>query len=214
MTACIGTPISWLRLESYALDNRDATVREHLATCPACSASFAAITDDVVVLPPLIVRDVPAPKRWLRWLIPTMTAAAAAAVILLLISRPRPTDDRVTTIKGGRSVVLGVVRERAGAIRNDVTTFATGDRWKVTLTCEPGPFVWVDVSVTDPQGVDYPLGPVQLACGNQVAVAGAFAITGHDVNVVCARLDVDVIPPRTPPHPGEPGVACVTLVPE
>ncbi len=213
MTACVGTPISWLRLETHALAPT-SEVSDHLAVCPACSASFAAITDDVVALPPLVVPAKPA-RSWLRWFVPSMGLAAAAAVILLVIvRRPVPAEEHVTTIKGGRTVVMGVVRERAGAIRSDVTTFATGDRWKVTLSCEPGPFVWVDVSVTDPKGVDYPLGPAQIACGNQIAVPGAFSITGREVNVVCARLDVDVIPPRTPPHPGEPGVACVTLTPD
>jgi hypothetical protein len=212
VTACVGTPVSWLRLERHALA-ADGEVRDHLAVCPACSASFSAITDDIVALPPLAVPDKRA-RSWLRWLIPTMTAAAAAAVILLVIvRRPGPAEDNVTTIKGGGTVVLGVVRERAGAIRSDVTTFATGDRWKITLTCEPGP-VWVDVSVTDPHGIDYPLGPTQIACGNQIAVPGAFSITGREINVVCARLDVDAIPARTPPHPGEPGVACMTLRPE
>jgi hypothetical protein len=54
-------------------------------------------------------------------------------------------------------------------------------------------------------------------------VPGAFEITGNAVNLVCVRLDVDVIPARIDnatgvaapvPKPGDPGVACVTLSPE
>ncbi len=226
MNACIGTPISWLRLETYAVDMRDATVAKHLGECPACHGCFAQIRDDVVALPALIGSSPSRPKRnWLWWLAPAM-AAAAAAILLLVIVRRSPAPDHVTTIKGGRQVVLGVVRERSGSIRRDVTTYAAGDRWKLTLTCSPdpafapssgawaGPFVWVDVAVVDPKGVDHPLSPAQLSCGNEIVVPGAFEITGRDANVVCVVLDPDVIPPRTPPVPGTPGTACVTLTPE
>ncbi len=209
---CISQPVSWLRLESHALA-RDAAVEKHLTACPACSASFAAITDDLVALP---VLDVPERKQrnWLWWLAPAMAAAAAAILLLVIVRREPAPADHITTIKGGRQVVLGVVRERAGAIRTDVTTFASGDRWKLTITCEPGPFVWVDVAVVDPKSVDYPLAPAQLSCGNQIVVPGAFEIIGRDANIVCARLDTDAIPARTAPVPGTPGTVCITLRPE
>lgn len=213
MSACIGTPISWLRLETYALDRRDASIAEHLASCPACSASFAEITDDLVALPPLVVPE-RRTRRWLAWLVPAMAAAAAAIVLLVIVRREPRLPDHITTIKGGRQVVLGAVRERAGTIRRDVTGYRAGDRWKLTLTCEPGPFVWVDVAVVDPRSIDHPLAPAQLACGNEVVVPGAFEITGRDANVVCVAIDPDAIPPRTPPVPGTPGTACITLVPE
>lgn len=211
--SCIGTPISWLRLETYALDKRDAAVAAHLAECPACSSCFASITDDMVALPALVVTDKPK-RTWLWWLAPAMAAAAAAIVLLVIVRREPNLPDHVTTIKGGRQVVLGVVRERSGVIRRDVTAYATGDRWKLTLTCEPGPLVWVDVAVVDPRSVDHPLSPAQLSCGNEIVVPGAFEITGRDANVVCAVLDPDAIPPRTTPVPGTPGTACITLTPE
>jgi len=211
--ACIGTPISWLRLETYALDQRDAAIAKHLAECPACSSCFAQINNDLVALPALSVPETKK-RNWFWWLAPAMAAAAAAIVLLVIIRREPPTRDNVTTIKGGRQVVLGVVRERAGTIRRDVTTYAPGDRWKLTLTCEPGPFVWVDVAVVDPKSTDYPLDPAQLACGNEVVLPGAFEITGREVNIVCARLDTDAIPARSAPQPGQPGTACITLTPE
>jgi hypothetical protein len=215
---CIGEPISWLRLETHALAH-DAKVASHLAACPACSACFAEITGDLVALPPLVVPDVPerARRRWLPWLGPAM-AAAAAAIVLLVIVRRDPGGEppgHVTAVKGAGEIVLGIVRERAGTIRSDVATFLPGDRFKVTLTCAPGAYLWADVAVVDPAGVDYPLGgPQQVACGNQVALTGAFSITGRELNRVCVRLDALVPPARTTPNAGEPGVACVTLSPE
>ena len=211
---CIGQPISWLRLETFALSREDAAIEAHLAACPACSASFAAITDDVVALPPLAVPEREARRNWLWWLAPAMAAAAAAILLLVIVRRDPGLPPNVTTIKGGRQVVLGVVRERGGTIRRDVTTFVPGDRWKLTLTCEPGPFLWADVAVVDPKTVDHPLTPAQLACGNEVVIPGAFEITGRDANVVCVSLDPDVIPTRTTPVPGTPGTACITLTPE
>jgi len=216
--SCIGQPISWLRLERHAIQ-RDVAVEQHLAVCPACSASFAEIADDLVALPPLAVPE-RKPKSWLWWLAPAMTAVVAAAIVLVVIRRPTVLPDHVTTVKGGkggeggRQVVLGAVRERAGVIRRDVATFTSGDRWKLTLTCEPGPFLWADVAVVDPKSVDHPLAPAQLSCGNQVAIPGAFEITGRDANIVCVVLDPDVIPARTTPVPGTPGTACLTLTPE
>lgn len=213
---CIGQPISWLRLETYAQRGGDAKISSHLASCPACAACLAEIRADVVVLPPLAVPEVAPRRSWFgwRWLAPAMAAAAVAIVLLVVVRRDRTQLEHVTTIKGAGDVVLGVVRERSGTIRRDVTTYLPGDRWKVVITCAPGPFVWVDVAVVDPAGVDYPLGPAQLACGNEIAVPGAFEITGNAVNVVCARLDTELIPARRPPRPGDPGVACVTLTPE
>jgi len=214
VNTCIGTPISWLRLETYALDKRDAAVAKHLGECPACNHCFAQLSDDIVALPALIVPSSSRPKRtWLWWLAPAM-AAAAAAILLLVLVRREPAPDHITTIKGGRQVVLGVVRERSGSIRRDVTTYAPGDRWKLMLTCEPGPAIWVDVTVVDPKSVDHPLAPAQLSCGNEIVVPGAFEITGREANVVCAVLDPDAMPPRTTPVPGTPGTACVTLTPE
>lgn len=53
--ACIGEPISWLRLERLALDELPdaAAARAHLDACPACAAAFAQIRDDARPLPAL-----------------------------------------------------------------------------------------------------------------------------------------------------------------
>lgn len=219
MTACTGTPISWLRLEAYALDGRDAAITDHLAACPACTACLAQIRGDELALPRLVV---PAPtpargegaRRWWRWAVPAMAVAAAALV--LVIVRPREDTRREDTarVKGVGDVVFGVVRERAGAIRDDVRTFAPGDRWKVVVTCPPAASAWLDVAVVDAGQVDYPLAPVRVRCGNSVAVPGAFAITGSRPNRVCVRVAADGPPPRAVPRADEAEVACLTLRPE
>jgi hypothetical protein len=220
VTACIGTPISWLRLETYALADRgDPAITDHLASCPACRSCLDEIRGDVVALPPLAIAAPPTPWwRRLRWIAPAM-AAAAAIVLFVVIRRPGPEQrrDDVATIKGAGDVVLGVVRERAGTIRTDVRTFSPGDRWKAVITCAANTSVWVDVAVIDSHGADYPLGVVQVPCGNQIAVPGAFSITGSEVNRVCARIATGVAPPRAidvrDPAAAR-DVACVTLRPE
>lgn len=210
--SCVGTPISWLRLESYAIDKRDASVAKHLAECPACSACFAKISD--VELPRLVIPATKPKRSWFWWVAPAMAAAAAAIVLLVIVRREPALPPNVTTIKGGGQVVLGVVRERSGSIRRDVTTFAAGDRWKLTLTCAVDHALWVDVAVIDPKTVDHPLAPAEMSCGNEVVVPGAFELTGREANVVCVVLDPDAAPPRTTPVPGTPGTACITLTPE
>jgi hypothetical protein len=224
--ACIGEPISWLRLELYALDPSDAAVGEHVASCPACGACLAQLRADTVALPPLVATAAAPAGSRRKWWLALVPAFAAAAALLLFVVLPRggesggggdeapPRRDDVATVKGLGEIVLGTVRERAGAIRMDVATFAPGDRWKVVITCAPGGNAWVDVAVLDAGTVDYPLGePQQIACGNRVVVAGAFSITGDRPNRICARIAA-ASATRTPLTPGAPDVACVTVRPE
>jgi hypothetical protein len=53
VTACIGEPISWLRLERFALGEPDPAIALHTAACPACRRCLDQIRSDVVALPPL-----------------------------------------------------------------------------------------------------------------------------------------------------------------
>jgi hypothetical protein len=217
MTACIGEPISWLRLESFALGAPDPAIASHVAACPACRQCLAQIRDDVVALPPL---DVPAapprPARHRRWLAPVFAAAAAATVLVVVMRRPPPPGDEGTNntsamigVKGADDITLELVRERGGAIRFDAQTFAPGDRWKVVLTCPPsaaGLPLSIDVSVADGITTDHPLARAQLPCGNRVVLPGAFTVTGTKANRVCASI-------ATGPD-AEAGTACLTLRPE
>jgi hypothetical protein len=213
VTACIAEPISWPRLERFALGAADPAIASHVAACPACRRCLDAITGDAIELPRLVVpAALPrrAQRRW--WLAPAL-AAAAAAVVLVVVLRPplRPPSGpdaalRVA-IKGIGELALELVRERGGAIAYDARSFVPGDRWKLVISCPPGAAaapIAIDVSVADGITVDHPLAAAQLACGNRVVVPGAFAITGERPNRVCARIGAGA----------DVATACATLVPE
>lgn len=206
--ACIGEPISWLRLEQFARAHADGAIRAHLDACPACRACLDEIERDVVALPPLAVPAAPPRRAWWRWAVPAGLAIAAAALALLVL-RPRdpsttPGRADVMQVKGVGTLELGVVRERGGVVRDDVTTFAHGDRWKVVITCAADHVVSVETSVVEAgaEKQDAPLAPARVVCGNRIPLAGAFTLTGARPHRVCVRVA------------GEPGRACVTLTPE
>ena len=221
MSACIGEPISWLRLERHAFGGGDADVGDHVARCAACARCLDEIRGDLVVLRPLAVAPGGERRRARarpRWLAPAMAAAAAAAVAVVVWrsgggpGEPAEPREEVARVKGVGEVILGVVRERGGAIRDDdVRTYAPGDRWRVVVTCPPAAAAWIDVAVDDAGQIDHPLAPARIGCGNRVAVPGAFSITGDRVNRVCVRIDADAAPDRARPRPPD---ACVTLRPE
>jgi hypothetical protein len=225
--ACIGEPISWLRLEQFAVSRRDVAVSDHVAACPACRACLDEIERDVVALPPLAIPETKPRRRWWTFALPAGVALAAAA-ILLLVLRPHDESSVVprrfdrTAIKGVGMLEVGVVRNRGGITRDDVRTYVDGDRWKVIVTCssDRSASVWVDVFVHEAQGsasADFPFAPQEIACGNAVPLAGAFELTGHEANLVCVRVSTEGMPPRLAGRSGEPGdshVACVTLSPE
>jgi hypothetical protein len=211
---CISEPISWLRLERFALAPADAQVRAHLAACAACKRCLEEIERDVVALPGLPA--IKPRRRWWTFALPIAGALAAAAIALVLL-RPRETarEDR-TAVKGIGEVVIDVVREREGIVRDDIRTYAAGDRWKVVITCPPDKSAWLDVAVLeDGAGVaDYPLAPAQIACGNRVVVPGAFRLTGDKANRVCVRIATTELARPASLAPGQPNVACLTLRPE
>jgi hypothetical protein len=209
-TTCVTEPISWLRLEQHALA-ADPAVAAHLASCAACRECFAQLEGDRVVLPAL---PAIAPRRRTRWWLLAVPALAAAAIGLVVL-RPAPRPE-IATVKGVGEIRLEVVRERDGAVSFDARRFLPGDRWKVIVTCPPDASAWIDVAVieTGAQVADYPLAPARVACGNRVVIPGAFTITGHATNQVCARIAADRAPPRQLPRPGDEGVACVALAPE
>jgi hypothetical protein len=201
--ACIGTPISWLRLETFAAGRAGATeqrsISEHVAACGACKHCLEEIRADVVALPPLVVPAKPAKRAWWAWAVPAFALAAAAVIALVLMrgDEPKPREENVVAIKGVGEVVLGTVRERGGVIREDVRSFADGDRWKLVVTCPPsatGTLLAVDVTVVEVGGstqIDRPLVPAQIACGNRVVLPGAFSLSGPRPNRICAAIGPD-----------------------
>jgi hypothetical protein len=200
---CIDTPISWLRLEQFVLDGRDAKIASHVEACPACAQCLESIKRDSIELPALAKTsptDFLARRPWWHFAVPAV-ALAAAIVVFLVWPRDRAREDRVT-VKGVGDVVLGVVRERDGNVLDDASTFRETDRWKVVLTCPPSASAWVEVDVSG----DHPLAPAQIACGNRVIVPGAFHITGAAANRICVRVSAS--------EGADPGRACVTIRPE
>lgn len=208
MTACIGEPISWLRLERFALGAPDPVITAHVAACPACRDCLDQIRGDTVALPPLRVPAAPPRPAWRRWwFAPALAAAAVVLVVVLRHPGEREATSRVA-IKGIGEVSLELVRERAGQIQFDARRYAPGDRWKIVVSCPPtAPAVplSIDISVADGPTVDHPLATARIACGNRVVVPGAFTITGDRPNRVCVRIST---------APGDAGTACATLVPE
>ena len=210
--ACIGEPISWLRLETFASGRTaDPAIGAHLASCTACAHCLDEIRSDLVALPPLAMPDV-APRRasWWTWLVPALGLAAAAAIAVLILGPWRGSErherEDVVAVKGLGEVIIDVVRERAGVIRDDVRTFAPGDRWKVVVTCPPAGSATFDVGITEAgsTALDRPLVPATLACGNRVVLPGAFTLTGSQPNRVCVTI-------TNGEHSGR---ACVTIHPE
>lgn len=214
--SCIGEPISWLRLERFALAGQDAQIRDHVAACAACRQCLDEIQRDVVALPPLPAIAARPRRRWWTLSLPIAGALAAAAIALVVL-RPRDTaHENATQVKGIGEVVVDVVRERGGIVREDVHTFAPGDRWKVVVTCALDKTAWLDVGVVEDgaHAADYPLAPAQIACGNRVVVPGAFRITGDKLNRVCVHVATSAAARPMALAPGDPDVACVTLRPE
>jgi len=209
--ACIGEPISWLELELFAIGRDDQRIASHVAACPACRHCLDEIRGDLVALPPLVVPQTPVARAraWWSRLVPAI-ALAAAAVIALVLWRDRAPEavrEDVVVVKGVGEVVLGVVRERGGVIREDVHSFGAGDRWKVVVTCPPSAAASVEVSVTEVGATasDHPLMPARIACGNRIVLPGAFTLTGTRANRVCAHVTS---------AGGDSGTACVTIAPE
>jgi hypothetical protein len=198
---CIDTPISWLRLERFATSGADAQIAAHVAACPACAHCLDEIRTDVVALPPLAVPERRA-RPWWHFALPVFVLAAAA---LLFIVWPRDAmrEDAVR-VKGVGELILGIVRERDGVIRDDAMTFREGDRFKIVVTCPPAASAWIDLDV----GGDHPLPATQIACGNRVVVPGAFHLTGRAPNRICVRVAADAAPAASAPR------ACVTVRPE
>jgi len=185
MMACIGEPVSWLRLEAFQLGTVDPRIDEHLAVCDACRSCL----DEII--------------------------AGAIVLIVLRTRPDAVTREDVATIKGVGEVILGTIREREGAIATDALAFRPSDRWKVVVTCPPDALTWVDVAVVEVGATtaDHPMAPAHVACGNRIVVPGAFTLSGG-VNRVCVRLAAEAAPQRSLPRPGDAGVACVTIRPE
>lgn len=206
---CTGTPISWLRLEQLhaneLADSEANAIRAHLDECAVCASCLAKIhDDDAIALPPLPAAA-PAPTAkvaFFRRAAPALTALAIAAGLLLFLRRnPTPEDpdaglpSTVVRIKGG-DVSFALVRDDGLSITTESATYRDGDRFKAIVTCPPGASASWDVVVYEAGKPAFPLAsPAKIACGNEVALPGAFALTGREELSVCllwnAATDID-----------------------
>lgn len=214
MSDCISTPISWLRLEQYALGELDdlrGDVRAHLAACGACASCLARIeADGAVDLPPLpghahsyvsesrtaapsaVAPSAVAPirhTRRARAIAILGTGLALAAALLLAVGRRTPVFDthgEDSVRMKGAAFAFTLVRDDEAVFAEAGGTFRGGDRFKVLVTCPPGAHTQFDLVVYDSHGASFPLvAPTSVECGNDVPLAGAFRITGAENVRVC-----------------------------
>ena len=198
---CVSEPISWLRLERHALGEApDADViARHLAECDACRASFARIEADAATdLPKL-----PAPREaerspararatvtrlstpWRRATLAAGSAVALAAAVVLVLGRGTVVPEDPDRTKG-TEIAFSLVRDDDTLFAEAGGTFRDGDRFKALVSCAPGTRARFDLVVYDDHGATFPLAaPVGLACGNDVALPGAFLLRGAAPMHVC-----------------------------
>ena len=205
MSACIGEPVSWLRLERYALGelrgDEQRAVAEHLASCAVCRACSEQIARDVREPLPLIAAGssghvapsgVRARPRKLAAAAPWAALVSASLAVWLMLRGPHVPPEAapgmaVSTTKGGDIALMLVRSDRAGRLL-EPTQFAPEDRFKLLLTCAPplqGP---VRVQIYQAGALYEPVPEQALPrCGNRVALSGAWQFDGQ------AALDVCVV---------------------
>jgi anti-sigma factor RsiW len=218
-------PVSWLRLERYALGELEPaeriTIAEHLSACGRCRARADLITEDSTrELPPLPAAPARAPaparKRYAAWLALALAGAAAFVLVIRTPGEERPPGGRRVAVKGGE-VTIELVRERGGSIAWEPTSFSAADRFKLLLTCAPPLRVYADLVVLQNDGPAFPAAASLVTCGNRIPLAPAFRITGLGDATVCVAADSDAPPSRarlSGSEPSAPGSrVCVHLVP-
>jgi len=218
-------PVSWLRLELYALGDltagERAEIANHLAGCARCRACADRIAGDADrALAPLPAtapgiapaRALPEPLVRRRWRIDwrhALAAVAVAAAVAVVVGSPVPGRapakegprgasalPQVVAVKGG-DVTVELVRERDGSTAWEPTSFAAGDSFKVLLTCPPPLRLHADLVVLQDDGPAFPGAPSVIACGNRVPVPPALRITGPGPATICVALDSSAPPART-----------------
>jgi hypothetical protein len=193
--------VSWLLLERYALGELDAATTARVDAALARDARTRACLEMIrqpLALPDLGARPARAARaRRLAWAWPAAATLAAAALVLLVVrgqhngsdaptaGAPSATEKRTHRIKGD-AVALSVVREHRGQIIANATSFVEGDRLKVLLTCTPSTQARFRVLVQQGASISSPLDvPADFACGNGVALPGAFTLTENTPAQVC-----------------------------
>ncbi|AKU97268.1 hypothetical protein AKJ09_03932 [Labilithrix luteola] len=197
MNGCTGVPISWLRLERHALGELDEASRTeieaHLSSCPACTACLARIRADGRELPPLVVPATAKTKSNVTVLRRASaiagTLAAAAVLVLAITKLPRDVAGAGGTRVKGNNVAFSLVREDERRVEEGGAHYQNGERFKALVTCPPGMRASFDLVVFEHDEASFPLDPqtprMELECGNDVPLPGAFRVTGTAPLEVC-----------------------------
>ena len=117
--------------------------------------------------------------------------ATAAAILLVVWARPGDSPHlggRRIAVKGG-DVTIELVRERAGSVAWEPTSFTANDRFKLLLTCAPPLRVYADLVVLQSDGPAFPAAASLIGCGNRVPLGPGDAS-------ICVALDPDGPPSR------------------
>jgi hypothetical protein len=220
---CIGEAVSWLRLEQHRLGELTAAdaaaVEAHLATCPACAACAAETSEPFTFsLPNVVTREAFASgprarttsslRSWRAEVSAGVVSAAAVAVAFVFLKQPAPVPgsrpSSVTfssrhTLSGskGGDIAIELVRERRGDVVHGAHTFLAEDRWKVLVTCSAERVPFWDVVVEDGGQASFPLSPSSpIACGNHVALPGAFQLSAVSTKRLCVLFSGDPVDRR------------------
>jgi hypothetical protein len=212
MTLAAREPLSWLKLERYALGELSAAqraeVERELELSEAARAALATIREPLA-LPPLPVASVLSARRKLlfrRFSLGAACAAAAALALLLRVPDQLPPARR--GVKGGE-LAIELVNERAGA---GATHFGQRERFKLLVSCPPELAGRLGAVIYQGDAIFMPLaegGPA--SCGNRSPWPGAFTLDGDEPAHVCVRADGRSWPAARGALQGE--VVCITLQP-
>ncbi len=185
---CVSEPISWLRLERYALGEAlDAVeIARHLAECEACRACYGRVeVESDVPLRPLHESPPRVRSPWRRAAVATGSALALAAAVVLVAGRRGGDPVDPNRIKGSE-ISFTLVRDDDTVFAEAGGSFRDGDRFKALVTCAPGTRSRFDLVVYDDEGATFPVDvPPDFACGNAAPLPGAFKLRGAAPMHVC-----------------------------
>jgi hypothetical protein len=190
---CRGTPISFLVLERYLLGDLDVpkreSVRQHLEGCPACATALGELEHDTRAFS---LPEAPRESQLLRFT-RTMSpfagagASLALAAATLLYLRPHEDGEEASLMRSkGAGVVLSLESED-GALEAGTPPAVSprGSALRAFVTCPANLHVTFQLVVFDDSGASSPIAPASVACGNRVALPGAFRLTGDDTKDIC-----------------------------
>lgn len=194
MIACIGEPISWLRMERYQLNElpeaERSEIARHLEACPSCGSCFQHVAAERE-LPPLPLPAAKPRARW-SWRWPAFwgwaSLGVASAAALLMVLRPEQVPAARLRAKGGE-FALELVRLDADGQQRDASKFSASDRFKVLLTCPPNWRGHAQLAIYQAGQAYFPLPDEHIdTCGNRLNLPGAFQLDGASPVTVCVAL--------------------------